>query len=198
MNASASSRATSREGSRPLRIQKKAGPISSAVARSTGNGAASALDYARRGVRAMSVRFAPSVHGAGDPGFIASVVAAARRHGVSAFIGDGSAAWSAVHRTDAARLIRLGLEGAPVGSRLHATAEKAVSTRTIAEAVGDVLDVPVTSIDPQDAAEHFGFVGRFFGMDMTASSERTREMLAWIPTGPTLVDDIREGAYTGV
>ncbi|MFC6932459.1 NAD-dependent epimerase/dehydratase family protein [Actinomadura yumaensis] len=72
-----------------------------------------ALDYARRGVRAMSVRFAPSVHGTGDPGFIASVVAAARRHGVSAFIGDGSAAWSAVHRTDAARLIRLGLEGRP-------------------------------------------------------------------------------------
>ncbi|MFC6932460.1 hypothetical protein ACFQHO_20360 [Actinomadura yumaensis] len=55
----------------------------------------------------------------------------------------------------------------------------------------------MTSVAPQDAAEHFGFVGRFFGMDMTASSERTREMLAWTPTGPTLVEDIREGAYTG-
>lgn len=92
-----------------------------------------ALDYAARGVRSVITRFAPTVHGAGDWGFVTFLVEAARRHGVSGYIGDGSTVWSAVHRSDAARLIRLGLEKAPAGSRLHAVAEEAVTTRTIAE-----------------------------------------------------------------
>ncbi|MFD9895878.1 SDR family oxidoreductase [Amycolatopsis sp. NPDC059027] len=160
-----------------------------------GGGENLALEYVDRGVRVISARFAPSVHGMADHGFIGSVVAAARRRGVSAYIGDGSTAWSAVHRSDAARLIRLGLEQAPAGSRLHVVAEEAVTIRTIAEAIGRSLDVPVTSVAPEDAAGHFGFIGRFFGLDMSASSERTRELLAWTPTGPTLVEDIDAGAY---
>ncbi len=34
-----------------------------------------------------------------------------------------SNAWAAVHRTDAAQLVRLGLEQAAAGARLHAVAE---------------------------------------------------------------------------
>ena len=153
------------------------------------------LDHAERGVRSMVVRFAPSVHGAGDWGFVAFLTAAAKERGVSGFIGDGTTTWSAVHRADAARLVRLGLEEAPAGSRLHAVAEEAVSTREIAEAIGHALGLPVASIAPEDAAEHFGFVGAFFGMDMSASSARTRELLGWTPSGPALVEDIRAGAY---
>ncbi len=119
-----------------------------------------------------------------DHGFIAYITAAARRHGVSAYVGDGSAAWSAVHRSDAARLVRLGLEQAPAGSCLHAVAEEGVPTREIAEAIGHVLDVPVTSVAPEDAEEHFGFIGRFFALDMSASSTSTRELLGWDPSGP--------------
>jgi nucleoside-diphosphate-sugar epimerase len=156
-----------------------------------------ALDYVDRGVRTISARFAPTVHGVRDHGFIAYITAAARRHGVSAYVGDGSAAWSAVHRSDAARLVRLGLEQAPAGSRLHAVAEEAVPTRVIAEAIAEALGIPVTSIAPEDAVEHFGFIGRFFALDMSASSNHTRELLGWNPTGPTLVEDIKAGAYTG-
>ena len=156
-----------------------------------------ALDYVDRGVRAISARFAPTVHGMRDHGFIAYITAAARRHGVSAYVGDGSAAWSAVHRSDAARLVRLGLEKAPAGSRLHAVAEEAIPTREIAEAIAEALGVPVTSVAPEDAVEHFGFIGRFFALDMSASSNRTRELLDWTPTGPTLIEDIKAGAYTG-
>ncbi len=156
-----------------------------------------ALDYVDRGVRTISARFAPTVHGVRDHGFIAYITAAARRHGVSAYVGDGSAAWSAVHRSDAARLVRLGLEQAPAGSRLHAVAEEAIPTREIAEAIAESLGVPVTSIAPEDAVEHFGFIGRFFALDMSASSNRTRELLGWTPTGPTLIEDIKAGAYTG-
>ena len=154
-----------------------------------------ALDYVDRGVRTVSARFAPTVHGVRDHGFIAYITAAARRHGVSAYVGDGSAAWSAVHRSDAARLVRLGLERAPAGSRLHAVAEEAIPTREIAEAIAEALGVPVTSIAPEDAVEHFGFIGRFFGLDMSASSAHTRELLGWTPSGPTLVQDIEAGAY---
>ena len=150
-----------------------------------------ALDYVDRGVRTVSARFAPTVHGMRDHGFIAYITAAARRHGVSAYVGDGSAAWSAVHRSDAARL-----EQAPAGSRLHAVAEEAIPTREIAEAIAEALGVPVTSVAAEDAVEHFGFIGRFFALDMSASSNRTRELLDWTPTGPTLIEDIKAGAYT--
>ena len=154
-----------------------------------------AFDYVEDGVRAIAARFAPTVHGMHDNGFIAVITEVARRRGVSAYIGDGSHAWAAVHRSDAARLVRLGLEQAPAGARLHAVAEEAVPTRVIAEAIGARLRLPVTSIAPEAAIDHFGFIGSFFGRDMSSSSRLTRAAYGWQPTGPTLVDDIAQGAY---
>ncbi|MDI6412927.1 SDR family oxidoreductase [Streptomyces albus] len=155
-----------------------------------------ALDYAAEGVRSVIVRFAPSVHGHGDWGFVNFLTAAARERGSSGYIGDGSTAWSAVHRTDAARLVRLGMEQAPAGTRLHAVAEESVTTKEIAEAVGRSLGLPVVSVAPEDAGPHFGFVGRFFASTMTAESKVTQQLLSWEPGGPTLVEDIDAGAYT--
>ena len=154
-----------------------------------------ALEFVDRGVTAIPVRFAPTVHGAGDHGFIAAIVAAARRQGASGYIGDGTSAWSAVARTDAARLLRLALEQATPGLVVHAVAEEAVPARTIAEAVGRGLDIPVTSVDPDGAAEWFGFIGRFFGADCSASSTRTRQRLGWSPSGATLLEDLEAGPY---
>ncbi|WP_432841408.1 SDR family oxidoreductase [Dactylosporangium sp. CA-092794] len=155
-----------------------------------------ALDAVSRGIRSIAVRFAPTVHGRGDWGFVAWLTAAARKQGVSGYIGDGGTEWSAVHVTDAARLIRLGLQNAPAGTRMHAVAEPAIPTKAIAEAIGEALGLPVTSIDPADAESHFGTVGHFFGQTLTGSSDRTRELLSWRPTGPGLLEDIRSGAYT--
>ena len=86
-----------------------------------------ALSFAERGVRSGTVRLAPTVHGEGDEGFMASIVGVAKEKGVSAYVGDGSNRWPAVHRSDAARLYRLALEQAPAGSTLHAVAEEGVS-----------------------------------------------------------------------
>ncbi|MEW2567422.1 SDR family oxidoreductase [Streptomyces sp. NPDC047070] len=155
-----------------------------------------ALDYVAQGVRTVITRFAPSVHGHGDWGFVNFLTAAAREKGVSGYVGDGSAAWSAVHRDDAARLIRLGMEQAPAGTRLHAVAEEAVTTKAIAEAIGRSLGLPVDSVTPGDTGPHFGFVGRFFATTMTASSDVSRRLLSWEPTGPSLLADIEAGAYT--
>ncbi|OAK51760.1 SDR family oxidoreductase [Rhodococcoides kyotonense] len=154
-----------------------------------------ALDYADRGVKPIALRFSPTVHGDGDYGFISILVAAARRTGVSGYVGDGSTGWAAVHRSDAARMIRLGLEKAPSGSRLHAVGESSVSSREIAEAIGRGLGLPVQSIAPEKATEHFGFAGTFFGMDLSSSSDRTRALLDWKPTGPTLAEDLSSGSY---
>ena len=78
---------------------------------------------------------------------------------------------------------------------MHAVAEEGVPTRAIAEAIGRAHDLPVRSIAPEDVAEHFGWIGGFFGMDLSATSAATRELLGWEPTGPTLVEDLAGGAY---
>lgn len=155
-----------------------------------------ALSYADRGVRSIASRFAPTVHGAGDHGFIAHITGIAREKGVSGYIGDGANRWPAVHRSDAAHLVRIALEDAPAGTIVHAVAEGGVPTRDIAEAIGTALGIPSASISPADAAAHFGWMGMFFGADLPASSDITRERFGWTPVGPTLLEDIAAGAYT--
>jgi nucleoside-diphosphate-sugar epimerase len=155
-----------------------------------------ALEFAGRGVHTVSLRFAPTVHGAGDHGFIATIAAIARQKGVSGYPGDGTNRWAAVHRVDAARLVTLGLHKAPAGACLHAVAEEGVPTREIAQAIGRAFDLPVTSIAADDVQDHFGWIGTFFSMDLSATSTATRELLGWTPTGPTLIQDLDAGAYS--
>ncbi|MGH9169865.1 MAG: SDR family oxidoreductase [Acidimicrobiales bacterium] len=147
------------------------------------------------GVRCSVLRFSPTVHGDGDNGFIATFVRIARQRGVAAYVGDGANRWPAVHRSDAARLARLAVEAAPAGSVLHAVADQGVRFREIAEALGRHLNVPTTSVAPEDAVEHFGMLGRFAGLDSPVSSTITRELLGWDPTGPSLLEDLEQGHY---
>lgn len=154
-----------------------------------------AFDFIDQGVRAIAARFAPTTHGMGDHGFVRYLADVARRTGTSAYVGDGAHGWAAVHRTDAARLVRIGLEQAPAGARLHAVAEDAVPTKDIAAAIGARLGLPTRSLTPEQAPDHFGFIGQFFGRDMSSSSELTRATYGWTPTGPTLLEDIAAGAY---
>ncbi|WP_371483291.1 SDR family oxidoreductase [Kitasatospora sp. NBC_00315] len=153
------------------------------------------IALADRGVRSSVVRLPPTVHGDGDNGFIAAVVATARAKGVSGYIGDGTNRWPAVHRSDAARLFRLALESAPAGSTLHAAAEDGVPIRAVAEVIGRHLGLAVASVSTDDATEHFSWLGGFLGLDSPVSSVRTRELLDWQPSGPGLVDDLDLGHY---
>jgi len=154
-----------------------------------------ALDFVDRGVHSVSLRFAPTVHGTGDHGFIAVIAAVAREKGVSGYPADGTNRWAAVHRSDAARLVTLGLAKAPAGARLHAVAETGVPSRDIAEAIGRAFSLPVASIAPDDVHDHFGWIATFFAMDLAATSTATQGLLGWAPTGPTLIEDIDAGAY---
>jgi nucleoside-diphosphate-sugar epimerase len=155
------------------------------------------LAIARRGVRTSIVRLAPTVHSSLDHhGFIPLLVAAARKNGFAAYVGDGSARWPAVHTLDAARLYRLALESAPVGARLHAAAEGGVAFRSIAEAIARGLGVPAKSIAPEQAGGLLGgFLGLIAQLDNPTSSTITRELLGWKPTHPELLSDIADGHY---
>jgi nucleoside-diphosphate-sugar epimerase len=144
-----------------------------------------------RGVRASTVRLAPSVHGLGDHGFIPILINIARQKAVSAYIGDGLNRWPGVHRQDAARLYRLALEQGAAEQAYHAIADEGVAFKDIAEVIGRQLGVPVES-RPRD---HFGWFGDFAGADMPASSKRTREWLSWEPTGPGFLADIDQPGY---
>ncbi|GAA4620627.1 SDR family oxidoreductase [Actinoallomurus vinaceus] len=153
------------------------------------------LSLASRGVRSSVLRLPPTVHGEGDYGFMAALVGIAREKGVSGYIGDGSHRWPTVHRLDAAHLFRLALEDAPAGSVLHAVADEGVPIRAIAEVIGRHLDLPVVSVSPEDAGEHFTWLAGFIGLDSPVSSALTRELLGWQPTGPGLIDDLDKGHY---
>lgn len=153
------------------------------------------LSFSGIGVRSSVLRFPPTVHGAGDHGFIAALVGIARQRGVSGYVADGSNRWPAVHRSDAARLARLALESAPAGSVLHAAGEEGVPFLEIAETIGRHLGTPVASVAPLDAVEHFGFMGHFAGLDSPVSAAATRTLLGWEPTGPRLLEDLEQEHY---
>jgi nucleoside-diphosphate-sugar epimerase len=149
------------------------------------------------GVRAAALRLSPSVHGDDDKhGFIPILVNIAREKGFSAYIGEGLNRWNAVHRLDAAHLFRLALENTKPQARYHASAEEAITVKAVAEAIGKQLNIPVKSIAPEAAAEHFGWFAQMAAIDCPASSEWTQEHLNWQPTHANLLTDIENGVYT--
>jgi nucleoside-diphosphate-sugar epimerase len=156
---------------------------------------AAVLAASRRGVRASVVRLPPTVHGAGDHGFVPMLIDIARRTGISAFIGDGANRWPAVHRLDAARLFRLALEQAAPGARLHGVAEEGVQMRAIAETIGTGLGIPVRSLTEDEAQGHFDWMARFVAIDNPTSSALTRSTLGWGPKELGMLTDMKESGY---
>ncbi|MET9043057.1 SDR family oxidoreductase [Streptomyces sp. NPDC004362] len=146
------------------------------------------LELASRGVRATAVRMPRTVHNEGQGGFAGLLADTARRSGVAGYPGDGTQRWPAVHALDAAVLFRLALESAPAGTAWHAVADEGDAVRDIATVVGRRLGLPVEAV-PE---ETFGPFGPIFAMDQPASSTRTRNVLGWQPTHPSLLEDLEK------
>ena len=150
----------------------------------------------QRGVRSSVIRLPPTVHSTLDHhGFLAMFVAAARRNGFSAYIGDGTNVWPAVHTLDAARLYRLALESAPAGTRLHGVADEGVAFRAIAEAIARGLGIPAKSVSREEAPQYLGAMAHFAQVNNPTSSARTRALLHWEPTHASLLEDLATRHY---
>jgi len=178
---------------KPATEEDEVDPLSPGIDRAKTEEKVEAL--ASLGVRATMVRLAPSVHGEGDTGLVPQLIGIARKRGHSGYIGDGQNRWPAVHRRDAARLFRLALEKGAAGARYHGVAEEGIPFRSIAEAIGGKLNVPVGSISAREAAKEFSYFGGFAATDNPASSTGTREQLGWEPTEPGLLADLSGPGY---
>jgi nucleoside-diphosphate-sugar epimerase len=157
------------------------------------------IALADRGVRSSVVRLSPLTHSPEHDrhGFAKALIATARRTGISAYVGDGAARWSAAHTRDTARLLALALDRAPAGSRLHSVGEEGLAIKTIATAIGAHLGLPAIGISADEAVDHFGF-GFLAGQlqtDAPASNALTRGLVGWEPTEPGLLSDLRDDRY---
>jgi len=169
-------------------------PVSAAYPRSS---EATGAAQVAKGVPVAVVRL-PQVHDRRKMGLVSYAIAIAKAKGVSAYVGDGKNRWSAAHLLDVAPVYRLALERAAANgdakgtgiARYHAVAEEGVSVGDIAEAIGRGLKIPVKSISPEEAGEHFGFLGFFVGFDGLASSALTQQWLGWRPTQVGLLTDL--------
>lgn len=150
-----------------------------------------AASAAAKGVNVSVVRL-PQVHDTARQGLITWAIAIAREKGVCPYVGDGHNRWPAAHVLDTARLYRLALERAERGAKYHAVAEEGVSFREIAEVLGKRLKLPVSSINPDEAKAHFGWLAPFAGLDAPASSALTRRRLQWQPTERGMIADLEE------
>jgi len=150
---------------------------------------------ASKGIRPMVVCLPPTVHGDGDKAFMPAMIKAAKKNGVSAFVNDGVNRWPAVHRLDAAHLLRLVLENGVSGTRYHAVADEGVPVKEIASVIGRKLNLPVKGKSTKDAAKHFSWLSTFLAVDNPASSQWTQQQLGWKPSHPGLIADLEKGTY---
>ena len=142
------------------------------------------------GVNVSVVRL-PQVHDTARQGLITPLIAMYREKGACAYIGGGLNRWPAAYVLDVARLYRLAFEKAEPNAKYHAVDEEGVSMRDIAEAIGRRLKLPVKSIAAEEAPAFFGWLARFAGHDVPASSAQTRRKLGWEPSGPGLIADLQ-------
>ncbi|HTR61392.1 MAG TPA: SDR family oxidoreductase [Candidatus Binataceae bacterium] len=164
-------------------------PSSAGMPRSASEEAA--LAAAARGVRASVIRL-PQIHDTRMQGLVTLAIQIAREKRLSAYVGDGSNRWPAAHLLDTAHLYCLALEKGVAGARYHAVAEEGVRVRDIAEVIGRRLNIPVVSKTPAEAAEHFGFLAAFAGLDCPVSSKLTQQRLGWRPVQVGMLADLEE------
>ena len=57
------------------------------------------------------------------------------------------------------------------------------------------MRLPVESITSEEAPDYYGWMAQLAQLDLPATSTATRQQLAWAPTGPDLLTDLRESNY---
>ena len=148
-------------------------------------------------IRGIVMRLPPTVHDAGDKGFIPMMMSSFREKGTVTYVGSGATRWPAVHRNDAAVVLRLALEKGKAGATYHAVAEQGVPMKNILTVVGKGLGLPVASQSAEEAmASGGGFLAHASALDNPTSSEKTQKELGWHPTGLGLLADLEANYFS--
>jgi nucleoside-diphosphate-sugar epimerase len=107
--------------------------------------------------------------------------------------GDGSNRWSVIHADDLGDLYALAVERAPAGSAYLATLDEPVQVRDAAKVVADKFGATVRDWDPADAQRYWSVMVEAFLLDQVATSAKARGDLGWIPSRPTLLEELASG-----
>ncbi|WVR09381.1 hypothetical protein IAU60_006448 [Kwoniella sp. DSM 27419] len=154
------------------------------------------FSYADKGVRPISIRLAPSVHGQGDWGFVPMLIGMAKKNGYVAYPDDGASRWPGVHVKDAARLYRLAVEkDIPGATALHGVDLPSVSQKEMATIFGQKLGLEVKSIKGDDIQSYFTWLALFVANDSNVSNTKTKELTGWEPKEIGLKEDIAQDHY---
>ncbi|KEP70092.1 NAD-dependent dehydratase [Thioclava dalianensis] len=143
----------------------------------------------------VAVMRLPQVHDTQRQGLISPYIEIARQQGAVAMPGDGMNRWAAAHVDDVAALYAMAFDRGVPGARYHAVAEEGVRICDIAEVIAERLNLPLIKLAPEDIDAHFGWMAGIVGIDMPASSARTRAELGWTPQGPDLLSDLAAMDY---
>ncbi|KAI0121335.1 putative NAD dependent epimerase/dehydratase [Xylariales sp. AK1849] len=173
--------------------KKKGLPIVDARTRAELNG------LNKNGVHAVVMRLSPYVYGRGGKGFLLNWMATAGKLGESLYVNEGNYQTATLHIDDAAALFLAAVQYAGKAQIYNALGSNATTLKQMAEAVGEVMEVPVRSVTHKEAAEKWGqFLAFFNYFDTRASNKKAREQLHWEPKGPAFLDDIVKGSYRDV
>ena len=148
------------------------------------------------GPRLIAMRLPVLVHGHGGSPFLPGLIEAARRDGVSRFVGGGDNRMSTVHVDDAADAYVTALDRGQPGT-VYNVAGGRVTGRELAEAVArNVGTDHVEGVPLADAQRVLHpFMALLISMNFDLDAGRTRTALDWTPQGPDLPTDVERGSY---
>ncbi len=158
---------------------------------------AEALVTGAKGVRGMAIRLPLLVYGYAGSVFLPMLLAAARRHNVSYYIGEGANRMSTVHVDAAVSLFMLALGRGAAGSVYLTASEEQVSLRELAEAIARGQGLPWQSITAERAAQVWNPVwAQLLTLTNRVSGEKARRELGWQSgVKPSLLEDVEKGSY---
>lgn len=140
-----------------------------------------------------TIRIRPGIVYGGGRGYLPMVL---RPHDdndgrtVIRHFGDGSNRWSVVHADDLGDLYALAVEKAPAGSSYLGTLDDSVRVRDAAKVAADRAGATVEDWDPADAQQYWNVMVEAFLLDQVATSAKARSELGWIPSRPTLLEEL--------